>query len=214
MGESAVRTPVEALVAAAARGDEDAWAAIVDRYAPLVWGVVRQFRLEQADAADVNQTVWLRLVENLRLLREPAALPGWIARTTRNECLRVLRVGHRTAPFDPLDATPVQPFAGAGSGDPAVDDRLLRAERQQAVREALADLPERCRFLFGLLLREPALSYEEIARRMGVPVGSVGPTRARCLDRLRRNPALAPHLDLAMATDRGGEARHGAAAGR
>ena len=91
------------LVRAAVNGDAAAWNALVDRYQPLVLSVVRSFRLRESDAQDVNQTVWLRLVERLGDLREPRALPGWLVTTTRNECVQVLREGRRTFSFDPLN---------------------------------------------------------------------------------------------------------------
>lgn len=179
--------PVDALVAAATAGDEDAWATLVSRFTPLIWSVVSGFHLRPGDAADVNQTVWLRLVEHLPRLREPAALPMWIAKTARHECLRVLRTSRRTWLFDPLDGTET----AIGASPAAVDDGLLQAERQHALREAFAQLPSRCQELLGLMLHDPPLSYDEISARMGMPVGSVGPTRGRCLHRLRQCPALA-----------------------
>jgi RNA polymerase sigma factor (sigma-70 family) len=178
------------LVRAAADGDEQAWDALIDRYGPLVMAVIRRFTLSRADAADVNQTVWLRLVENLNRIREPEALPGWIMQTTRNECLRLLRADRRTWLFDPLDrvAETVVTAAAPEAGD--LDERLLEAERHQALRDAYAELPPRCRELVGLLLADPPLSYEEIGLRLGVPVGSIGPTRGRCVHKLRTCPAL------------------------
>ncbi len=172
------------LVRAAASGDAGAWQAIVDRYGPLIMGVLRRYGLSRADAADVNQTVWLRLVEHLDRIREPEALPGWIAQTTRHECLRLIRADRRTELYDPLTAA-----FGATVAD--LDEPLLAAERRQALRDAYADLPERCRGLIALLLADPPLSYEEIGDRLGVPVGSVGPTRGRCVHKLRACPALA-----------------------
>ncbi len=178
-------TPVGELVAAARDGDAQAWNALVDRYAGLVLSICRRHRLSDGDAADVSQTVWLRLVENLGSLRDPQALPGWLATTARRECLGVLRAGrHRSwAPLnDELDAV----------DDPAVDDALLEAELHDALRRAFLELPERCRRLLGLLVQDPPPSYEEIGARLGMPIGGIGPTRARCLDKLRHCPALAP----------------------
>jgi RNA polymerase sigma factor (sigma-70 family) len=179
-------------VAAAASGDEAAWAALVERYTPLVWGVIRAFRLSQADAADVNQTVWLRLVENLGRIREPAALPGWIVTTTRNESLRLARIGARIRPFDPLDPASSAPVeASLGSDQRATDEELLSAERRQALREGFATLPPRCQRLLRLLLEDPPPTYQDVSERLRIPMGSVGPTRARCLHKLRQCPALA-----------------------
>ena len=183
-------TTVLHLVRAAARGDEQAWDALIERYGPLVMAVIRRFALSRADAADVNQTVWLRLVEHLDRIREPEALPGWIMQTTRNECLRLLRADRRTWLFDPLDqvAETVVTAAAVEAGD--LDERLLAAERHQALRDAYEELSPRCRDLVGLLLSDPPLSYEEIGARLGVPVGSIGPTRGRCVHKLRTCPAL------------------------
>jgi RNA polymerase sigma factor (sigma-70 family) len=181
---------VESLVSAAGGGDEDAWAALVARYTPLVWGVVRSFQLDRADAADINQTVWLRLVENLHRLREPAALPMWIAKTTRHECLRTLRRDRNAWAVDPLEAVDTYWAGSEPASATAPDEELLRAERRQALRDAFAQLPQRCQRLLAWLLHEPPLSYEEVSARTGMPIGSLGPTRSRCLDRLRRSPAL------------------------
>jgi len=178
------------LVHAAARGDEQAWNALIDRYGPLVMAVIRRFTMSSADAADVNQTVWLRLVENLDRIREPEALPGWIMQTTRNECLRLLRTDRRTWLFDPLDGVAEKVVTAAAPDPGDLDERLLEAERHQALRDAYDELPPRCRELVGLLLTDPPLSYEEIGARLGVPVGSIGPTRGRCVHKLRTCPAL------------------------
>lgn len=174
------------LVGRAANGDEAAWSAIVDRFAPLLWSICRRHRLSGADADDVAQAVWLRLLEHLPTLREPAALPGWLATTTRRECLRVARTGRPTQELQE-EAIPDQ-RAGA------VDDDLLRAERFDAVRAAFAVLGERCRRLLALLLQDPPPEYARIGAELGMPVGSIGPTRGRCLDSLRRAPELAALL--------------------
>ncbi|UMG94041.1 sigma-70 family RNA polymerase sigma factor [Nocardioides sp. TF02-7] len=177
--------PLAVLVPAAREGDQDAWNAIVDRFLPLVGAIVRGHRLSEADGDDVSQTVWLRLVEHLGSLREPDALPGWIRTTTRNECLRVLAARGRTRPVDLLAGT------GLDAVEPAVaDEQLLAVERRQLLREALAELPEGRRELLLLLLADPPLGYEAISARLGIPIGSIGPTRARALEQLRRTRAL------------------------
>lgn len=203
------------LVRAAAGGDEQAWNELVRRYAPLVFTVVRSYRLDPPDAADAFQTVWLRLVEHLDRLRDPAALASWLATTARHECCRVLRMGRRSQPFDPYDETP-GPGPTALLVDRATpDEYLLRAERHQALREAFAGLPPRCRELLSLLLAVPPASYREVQRRMGIPVGSVGPTQWRCLRKLRESPALASLMGAGQQTKRSGGERDGVvAAGR
>jgi RNA polymerase sigma factor (sigma-70 family) len=177
---------VPELVTAARDGDQNAWNALVDRFLPLVTGVIARHRLFGADADDINQTVWLKLVEHLDRLREPEALAGWIATTTRHECLALLRRRQRCNPVDPssygvFDHDPQQ-------GDLA--DDLLREERQHALREGLRELPEDRRQLLLMLISDPAPSYSEISRTLGIPVGSIGPTRARALDHLRSTGAI------------------------
>jgi len=177
--------PLATLVHAARQGEQDAWNAIVDRFLPLVGAIIRRHRLSEADGDDVSQTVWLRLVEHLGALREPDALPGWIRTTTRNECLRVLAARGRTRPVDPQDNGGLDAVAGD-----VADTELLAAERRQALREALAELPAGRRELLLLLLTDPPLAYDEISARLGIPIGSIGPTRARALDQLRKTRAL------------------------
>ncbi|MFI9530218.1 RNA polymerase sigma factor [Micromonospora rosaria] len=208
-------SPAE-LVAAAGAGDERAWAELVRRYTPLVRSVIHAHGLDRADAADVHQTVWLRLVEHLGRLRESAALPAWLVTTTRRECHRLVRLGRRTQPFDPYDDS-VDGHVGrlllVDAASP--DEDLLRAERQQALREAFAQLPARCRELLALLAADPPASYREVGDRLGIPIGSVGPTQARCLARLRRCPALAQYVrpPASGAEGTGGD-RDGAVAAR
>ncbi|WP_199444246.1 RNA polymerase sigma factor [Umezawaea beigongshangensis] len=183
--------PTAALVTAASEGDQGAWNEIVERYTPLVLSVIYKHRLRPADAADVNQTLWLRLVEQISRLRDPDALPGWITTTTRNECLRVLRLQQRTLLFDPL-APDEQPPA-AVVDDPDAD--MVAAERGQALREGFAQLSEQCRALLSRLLADPPASYASISGQLGVPIGSIGPTRIRCLDKLRKTPAVMRCVD-------------------
>jgi RNA polymerase sigma factor (sigma-70 family) len=178
--------PVAALLRRAGEGDQSAWDALVDRYLPLVSSLIARHRLGGADADDVNQTVWLRLVEHLGDIREPQALPGWIATTTRNECLRVLRRGQRAVPVDPQVPSALDRPVLVRD----VEDVLVEELRLQALRQAVAELPAARRDLLLLLLADPPLPYSEISARLGMPVGSIGPTRARVLDQLRRNPAL------------------------
>jgi RNA polymerase sigma factor (sigma-70 family) len=201
------------LVSAAAAGDERAWGELVRRYTPLVLTVIRSYGLDRVDAADVNQTVWLRLVEHLGRLRESEALPAWLITTARRECYRLLRVGRRTQPFDPYE-DPAEGRVGAFLlVDPTTpDEDLLRAERQQALREAFAQLPPRCRALLALLTTDPPTSYREIGEQLGMPVGSVGPTQARCLHKLRHCPALAPFLRAYPGHEGSGGDRDGAVA--
>lgn len=180
-----VTTPLSALVPAAREGDHHAWNAIVDRFLPLVNALVRGYRLSEADGDDVSQTVWLRLVEHLGDLREPDALPGWIRTTTRNECLRLLTARGRVRPVDPQDHGGLDAVE-----DDIADDDLLAVERRNLLREAMAELPAARRELLLLLLADPPVGYEQISERLGIPIGSIGPTRARALEQLRRTRAL------------------------
>ena len=181
------------LVARANDGDQQAWNCLVDRFLPLVSAVIARFRLSRADADDVNQTVWLRLVEHLDDLREPSALPGWLVTTARNEALRVIRKSDRLRPMDPLTWPGFDTAAEA-----SISDELLSAERHRALVEAVDELRRDRRELLLLLLRDPPLSYAEIGRRLGKPVGSIGPTRARVLDELRATPAMRALLDAEL----------------
>lgn len=177
--------PLAVVVRAAREGDQHAWDAIVDRFMPLVEAVIRRHRLSVADGDDASQTVWLRLVEHLHELREPDALPGWIRTTTRNECLRLLAARGRVRPVDPQESAELD-----GQDDEDVAADLVAAERRHALREGLAELPAVRRDLLLLLLTDPPLDYAEISARLGMPVGSIGPTRARALEQLRRTSAL------------------------
>lgn len=170
----------------AARGAEWAWRDIVDRYSSLVSSVCAQYRIGNADAQDISGAVWLRLVTNLSHIREPEALPGWLRTTTRHECLRLLRHQNRQVPTD-------DPLLGE-STEPQFDAGLIGAERQAAARRACARLPVRDRQLLALLFCDPPKSYREISATLGIPVGSIGPSRARCLDRVRRMPTIAALL--------------------
>jgi RNA polymerase sigma factor (sigma-70 family) len=194
---------VVALVLRAREGDTQAWGEIVDRYAPLVWSICRRLGLTRPDADDVGQSVWLRLVEHLPTIRDPAALPGWLVTTTRRECLRVLRTTREHQPlYDSLE-----PAGGAVGASGAVEHHLLAAEREATLRAGFACLDRRCQQLLALLVADPPLPYAQIGAKLGMPIGSIGPNRARCLDKLRRSPPLAA-LIRAESGDLGGE-RHG-----
>jgi RNA polymerase sigma factor (sigma-70 family) len=189
---------VSDLVAAAAGGDRGAWDGLVERYMPLVLSVVRRYRLNDKDAEDVSQTVWLRLVEHLDKIREPRALPGWISTTTRHEALAVIKAGRRTEPVD------LESFLQYVVVDgPLIEDDLLRIERAQALRDGLDELSPDQRRLLLLLVSDPPTSYQDISKHLGMPVGSIGPTRARCLRRLRATPSVQSLFGSASASDAG-----------
>ncbi len=171
--------PVADLLAGAAMGDRSAWDTLVDRYSRLVWFVVRGFRLDDAAAADVTQTVWLRLVEHCDRIRDPERLPGWLAATARNEALRTLKQQRNQTPtefeFDLTDPTLL-----------SFDEGLVDDEMQRAALRAFTRLPEDAQELLRLLLADPPLDYATIAELIERPIGSIGPTRQRILSRLRQ----------------------------
>lgn len=180
-GTTSPPSEVAAFVLAAAEGDQHAWNALVDRYTGLVWSIARGHRLGGADAADVVQTTWLRLVENLGRIRNPAAVGSWLATTARRESLRVIDRSARTMPTDSDWLLELPPH----DGSPGVDDRLLRTERDAVLLDALRELPPRCQTLLRVLMADPPPRYEDVSAALDMPIGSIGPTRGRCLERLR-----------------------------
>jgi RNA polymerase sigma factor (sigma-70 family) len=171
---------VARLVKHAVAGDARAWERLVDMYGRLIWSITREFKLAESDAADVFQTTWMRLIEHIDRLDRPDRVGSWLAATTRNECLRCLASRKRVV-LAPEDVA----FDGPAAHEPDVDEALLAAERAQIVREAMAHLPRRWQRLLELLMADPPVSYAEISDELGLPVGSIGPTRSRCLARLR-----------------------------
>ena len=184
------------LVHAALTGSRPAWNELVERFTPLVLSITSRYRMTPADAADVSQTVWLQLVQHLADVREPRALPGWIATTVRHECTRVRREQQRTTVLDPQEQGRLLEDPRGEVG--ATDDDLLRQERHEALLAGFAELTARQRELLLLLVADPPSSYAEISARLGIPLGAIGPTRARALDRLRHTPALAALLSDAL----------------
>ena len=178
---------VSDLVARARSGDRQAWDALVERYAPLIWSICRRHRLGRADADDVGQSVWLRLLNQLDRIREPAALPGWLSTTTRRECLHVLSAAQ--GPHATIYALDVESLPDQRAG--TADQELLAAERHAALRAAFTQLPPNGQQLLALLTADPPTPYADISAQLGIPVGSIGPTRSRYLDKIRRHPAIA-----------------------
>ena len=184
----------EALVAGARAGDQAAWEQIVRRYEKLIDRICRRYRLDDADAADVRQHVWIRLIEYADRLHTPAALPGWIATTATRACLAVTNHRRRQLTVDSIDCwssgqqRAVGVVSEAGYDD--VSDSLLRAEQCRAVQLGLAELTSRQRDLLLLLVADPPIPYRQISRQTGIPVGSIGPTRSRLLNRLAQSRAL------------------------
>jgi RNA polymerase sigma factor (sigma-70 family) len=170
------------LVRAAADGDQAAWNALVDRFSGLLWATCRAFRLSPADAADVCQLTWLRLLEHLETIREPARLPGWLATTCRRECLVLLRRNRRLQPVAD------DQLLHLGSDQAPADHELLVRDRDAGLWQAFTRLSERCQQILRLLVVIPENgppSYQLAAETLGLPTGSLGPTRGRCLAQLR-----------------------------
>jgi RNA polymerase sigma factor (sigma-70 family) len=169
---------VTELVGRAASGHQDAWDALVGRYENLLWSVGRAHRLDTADAADVVQTTWLRLLENLDRIEDPERLAGWLVTTARRECLRLLRRAGREVPDD-LAVDLVDDVT------PPPDAALLEQERDVELWRCFGLLPERCQRLLRVLMASEPPAYSEVSAALGMPIGAIGPTRMRCLNKLR-----------------------------
>jgi RNA polymerase sigma factor (sigma-70 family) len=172
-----------ALCTRAAAGDQGAWDDIVDRYAPMVWSICTRFRLSDRDLEDVAQNVWLLLVDQLGKLPEPAVLAAWLAATTRRECLRLATASRRPEPLEPPDAG-------------VTGEEVIMAERNAALRAALAELPASCQPLMDMLVSDPPYSYAAIGTALGITVECIGSLRARCLERIRESSALLGLADI------------------
>jgi len=179
------------LVRGAADGDETAWRGLVERFSGLVWAVARAHRLTNADAADVFQTTWLRLAEHIGRIERPDRVGAWLATAARRECLQNLRSAARATPTDDIDRLDIAPVVGNPTEEAvlAAEQEREDADRAAAMWRALARLPVRCRELLRVLMASPPPSYAEVAAALGLPLGSIGPTRGRCLQRLREEMA-------------------------
>ena len=167
------------LLCAARSGDRSAWEQIVKRYARLVRSIAAEFRLQESDAADVAQNTWLRLLAYGGTIRDPEKLGSWLATTARREASALLR---RSRP----EVASESAGDGVAAGDPSPEDVVVAAEMAAAVRRATGELSDRQRLLVNALFYQPPISYDEVSRRTGLPVGSIGPTRIRTLKRLHR----------------------------
>jgi RNA polymerase sigma factor (sigma-70 family) len=183
---------VARLVIAAAGGDERAWDGLVERFGGLIQSVTRSYRLRPSDAEDVIQTTWLRFYESLHRLRQPGGAGAWLATTARHECLRVVRRAGRELPTDRTTALEQPEHA------PRFEDAVLEPDRDGLFWEAFAGLPPRGQQLLRLLMAEPSPSYEQVSAQLGMPIGSIGPTRGRLVQKLRRTiEELDPELAYA-----------------
>lgn len=170
------------LFLAAKAGDQEAWCTLVQRLTPRLFGVARGLGLGPSDAADVSQLAWLRLLSHLDDIREPERVGGWLMRTVRNEAIGHLRRAGRQVAM-PADSDELELDV---VGQPDVDAGLLRDERETALVKAFARLPARCQVLLRLLMADRRANYNSVAGTLEMPIGSIGPTRRRCVDLLRR----------------------------
>jgi RNA polymerase sigma factor (sigma-70 family) len=179
------RSPATAaqIVARIRAGEAAAWDELVETYSRLIRAVGRSHRLSDSDVADVVQTTWMRAFEHLERLQQPDRLPAWLVSVARRESLRLLRNGKRWTPVEPETLSDI-PDTGS------VDATLLAEERDAQLWRAVESLPQRQKQTLTLLAKNPDASYEAIGSALGMPVGSIGPTRLRALSRLRRDPAL------------------------
>jgi RNA polymerase sigma factor (sigma-70 family) len=184
MPEQNLETPdIAGLVVGAAAGDRRAWERLVKQYARLIWSITVEFKLTESDASDVAQTTWLRLLEHIDRIEYPDRVGSWLAATARNECLRNLAARKRVVVLAHDEEEVL--FGAAAVAGPEVDERILADERDQVVRDALSRLPRRWQRLLELLMADPPTPYADISDELGLPVGSIGPTRGRCLAQLR-----------------------------
>ncbi len=172
---------VACLVRNAAHGQGWAWERLVDQYSRLIWAMTRDFNLMESDAADVVQATWLRLLEHIHRIECPDRIGSWLATTARHECLRQLAARKRIVLLQNEEFA----FADVLIDRQDIDEGLLAEERAEAVREAMSLLPSRWQRLLELLMSDPPASYAEISDQLGLPIGSIGPTRGRCIERLR-----------------------------
>ena len=167
------------VVTQARAGENAAWETLIERFGGLVAAIARRCRLSDADVAEVSQTTWLRLVENLDRIQQPERLGAWLATTSRRESLRIAT---RRAVVSPSEAVHL---VADHEADP-LDAALLREEQTHAIRLAAARLSPHCQRLLGVLMSDDDLPYKTIAKQLNMPIGSIGPTRGRCLEHLRQ----------------------------
>ena len=173
------------------RSDEHAWNALIERHQHIIDAVCRRYRFRAEDAADVSQTVWMKAIDNLDRIRDLRAMPGWIKTTATRAALTLLRSRDRLTLLDvsednSADWSPLAPAPCSSE----VDARMLNAARRAAVRDGLAELTESHRALLSLLVADPPITYQQISDQLGLPMGSIGPTRARCVRKLAATPSI------------------------
>lgn len=175
----------EQLLAACRRGEEDAWEALVGRYQRLLYAIPRRAGLNEDLAAEVFQEVFATLLQSIDSIEQPSRLHAWLVTTARRKTWRLIAREGAARGLDAGDGDDEDPLATIPDQSPLPDELLVRLEEQHMVRAALDGLDERCRGLLRMLFYEPEPPpYAEIAARLGTPEGSIGPTRARCLQKL------------------------------
>jgi RNA polymerase sigma factor (sigma-70 family) len=188
LSEDYARVEDREIISACLKGNQEAWEALVLRYQRLIYSIPIKARLSPDDAADIFQSVCLKLLENLSSLRDQEKIGSWLITTTSRECWRISNRQRRdgAAAIDRGDESS-DPLAEIPDLSPLADEHLDRLQQQQIVRQAVAALPERCSELIKMLFyQKDECSYADIARRIGIPVSSIGPTRARCLEKLKK----------------------------
>jgi RNA polymerase sigma factor (sigma-70 family) len=178
---------VTRLVARAGRGEKQAWDALVERYSPLIWSICRRHGLGDTDARAMGQVIWRQLAYQLDDVRDPGALAGWLAAAAWRECGKARSVAGGLQIAGEIAGAGRQPGRRARTAE---QERLM-AERHARLREAFSRLSPCCQRLLTLLIDEPPMPDTEISARLGIPAGGIGPARSRCLDKLRRDPAIA-----------------------
>jgi len=168
------------LVRTASTGDPAAWDTLVQKYVALLWAIALRHGLHESDAADVVQTTWLRLLEHIDDIRDPSRIGSWLATTAQRESLRLVAHRRRVVLNDD-QAT----FDGPDRLLAPADEAIIAREQAAAARQALDSLPPTWRSLVELLTADPRPSYEQIGADLGLPIGSIGPTRGRCVRRLQ-----------------------------
>jgi RNA polymerase sigma factor (sigma-70 family) len=186
--ESAIARESLELVSRIRARDESAWCEMSDRYESLLRWIARQCRLSAEDTDDVVQLTWLHCLEHINQLTDPQRLGGWLATICRRECIRLATKGRREVPLSESDLARLADGRCA-DGDPYVE--VVVHDQNNRLFNAISALPKRQKMLLAELLKQEDQSYLDLSRRLGLPVGSIGPTRQRAVARLRLDPGLA-----------------------
>lgn len=187
-GSGECRNNDDALVQRIKDGDRDAWNELVARLTPLLWSIARRHGLSSHDASDAVQLTWLRCLEHIDQLSQAAALIAWLATICRRESMRLAARLGREEPLPEIDESLVWPPPSDWLSDP--HEQVVRRERSRGLRRAVAGLPPRPRSVLEAMLDRSDDGYAELSQRLGIPIGSLGPTRQRALEKLREDPAL------------------------